>query len=191
MIGEQSWREVQEEENKSDKEVAYAVLSLLGIVLLLCSLFGGCVDGVVKTQEGRARTAKVELTPEQHQFRAFFARHGSPEPEQMAVAVTQTKRPELRPVLAAVAVKESNADPKAVGDGGASKGAFQVQEKHWGKVPSDAIDQALQAERILEALVESRGSLRRGLVAYNGGHPAPRVSYRYADRVIKLARGLR
>lgn len=157
MIGEQSWRDVQEEENKSDKEVAYAVLSLLGIVLLLCSLFGGCVDSVIKTQEGRARTAKVELTPEQHQFKSFFERHGSPEAEAMAVAVTATKRPELRPILAAVAVIETGADPSVRNGGykGRHQGSFQVNPKFHGPVSESPTQQALQAERILTDLLEA------------------------------------
>lgn len=188
MIGEQSWREVREEEHKSDKGVAYVVLSLLGIILLLCLLFGGCVDSVGKTQEGRARTAKVELTPEQQQFKQFFANHGSPEPEAMAVAVTATKRPAL---MGAIAVKESNGNPKAIGDGGDSKGAWQVQKKHWGEVPNDAVGQALQAERILEELLSSRRSLRSGLARYNGGTRPARISYRYADHVMRIERSLR
>ncbi len=130
----------------------------------------------------------ITLTSEQAEYRDFFIRHGSPAPSEMAVAVTQTKRPAL---MSAIAVKESNGDPKAVGDSGASKGAFQVQEKHWGKVPSDAVGQALQAERILEELVQSRrGHLRRGLAAYNGGTRPPRVAYRYADHVLALKRGI-
>ena len=129
----------------------------------------------------------VSLTSEQAEYRDFFIRHGSPAPSEMAVAVTQTKRPAL---MSAIAVKESNGDPKAVGDSGASKGAFQVQEKHWGKVPSDAVGQALQAERILEELLSSARHLRSGLARYNGGTKPPRAAYRYADHILALKRGI-
>lgn len=127
----------------------------------------------------------ITLTSEQAEYRDFFIRHGSPAPSEMAVAVTQTKRPAL---MSAIAVKESNGDPKAVGDSGASKGAFQVQEKHWGKVPSDAVGQALQAERILEELLSSARHLRSGLARYNGGTKPPRAAYRYADHILAIKR---
>lgn len=115
----------------------------------------------------------------------FFKAHNSPVPSVMSVAVLQTKNPNL---MAAVAVKESNGTPWAVGDGGSSKGAFQVQSKHWGKVPDSAVHQALQAERILEELVASspRRKLRRGLAKYNGGIRPARVSYKYADDILKM-----
>ena len=86
-------------------------------------------------------------------------------------------------------------ESQAVGDGGSSHGAFQVQPRHWSKVSTSPVQQALQAERILEALVESRGSLRcnprrlrAGLAAYNGGNAPSVASWRYADRVIALSK---
>jgi len=99
--------------------------------------------------------------------------------------------------MAAIAVAESNGDPAAVGDGGESLGAFQVQEKHWmkafGPVPVSPVQQALQAEKILDELVAShaRGNLRRGLAHYNGGVKPPRISFDRADRVMKLAKEVR
>lgn len=128
------------------------------------------------------------MTPEQSEFRDFFQRHGSTDPEQMAVAVTHTKRPAL---MAAIAVRESNANPHSIGDGGDSRGAFQVQSRHWGKVPKDALSQAKQAEQILEELLEAsnaKRSLRYALAQYNGGSKPPRISYKYADRVIALSK---
>jgi len=129
-----------------------------------------CVDSIPNKP---APALKTQLTYEQEQFKSFFQRHGSPAPDQMAVAVTATKRPAL---MAAIAVVESNGDPKAVGDRGTSKGAWQVQAKHWGEVPTDPVSQALQAERILEELLSSRRSLRSGLARYNGGGKPPRIS---------------
>lgn len=133
-------------------------------------------------------TYPAPLTAEQQRYAAFFAKHGSPAPEDMAVAVTQAK-PKNRPVLAAVAVQESNGTPWAVGDNGESHGSMQVQPKHWGKVPADPVGQILQAERILDELVASapRRSLRCGLARYNGGTTPGQRAYRYASRVLKLA----
>ena len=158
-----------------------------GTLLLVWLLCQTCVDSVVKTAEIQEQYYSMPLTVEQEQFKAFFEKHNSPRPVEMAIAVTHTKRPAL---MAAIAVKESNGNPNAVGDSGASKGAFQVQEKHWSKVPASPVDQALQAERILDELVAStpRGDLLCSLAKFNGGTVPPRVSYRYANHVIKLAR---
>ena len=130
---------------------------------------------------------KSHYTEKEQSFIEFFQKHGSKSPEEMAVAVVKTKRPAL---MAAIAVKESNGNPDAIGDNGDSHGAFQVQPKHWGQVPTTATEQALQAERILDELMrdDRRGSLRRALAQYNGGTRPPKISYRYAEHVIKLRR---
>jgi hypothetical protein len=71
--------------------------------------------------------------------------------------------------MAAIAVRESGANPKAVGDGGKSRGSFQVQARHWGRVSKDPVEQALQSERILEELLaDNKGNLKKALNAYNG-----------------------
>lgn len=162
-------------------------LSVVFIAALIAALTFAAYQYYTCRQISKRITIQSHYTDQQKSFINFFIRHGSPVPEEMAVAVTQTKRPAL---MAAIAVKESNGNPKAVGDSGNAKGAFQVWGKHWGKVPSTATEQALQAERILDELVADapRGSLRRGLAAYNGGSRPPRAAYRYADHVIKLHR---
>ena len=129
---------------------------------------------------------KSHLSREELKMVEIFKDHGSSNPVEMAIAVCKTDRPAL---MAAIAIKESNGRPKAIGDSGSSKGAFQVQEKHWGFVSDNASEQALQAEKILEELAaSSRGRLRSGLARYNGGDRPPKVSYRYADHVISLER---
>jgi hypothetical protein len=119
----------------------------------------------------------------------IFKKHGSPAAESMAMAVAAVK-PENRAIITAIAIVESNGNPKAVGDKGRSHGAWQVQPEHWGPVSLSPVQQALQAERILEDLVASmpRGSLRRGLAVYNGGVRPPERAWRYADRVIALSK---
>ena len=182
----QGWKE----EQKKEEDFIINSFKVFGICIAI--LVGSSLALTECHEEKVPAATNKQLTSEQAEYRDFFKGHGSPAPEQMAVAVTQTKRPAL---MGAIAVVESNGDPKAVGDNGASKGAFQVQSKHWGKVPATAVEQALQAERILEELLSSRRALRRGdsrlrvaLARYNGGDRPPGISYKYADKVMRLAR---
>lgn len=167
-------------EVEKERSCGFLGLFSLGVILVCIFLFKGCSDEPTPVFKSHYSSEEVRMMK-------VFKQHGSDQPEAMAVAVCKTKRPLL---MAAMAIKESNGRPKAVGDRGASKGAWQVQEKHWDKVPSTATEQALQAEKILEELVASapRRSLYYGLVKYNGGDRPPRVSYRYADDVLRLKR---
>jgi hypothetical protein len=182
--------------NKQKKEEDFIINSFKWLGVCVAGLVGLSIALTECHEDKSVAPAQMQrLTIKQQGFAEFFKRHGSPAPEQMAVAVSSTKNPAL---MAAMAVKESNGDPKAVGDSGNSKGAFQVQERHWGKVSSDPVEQALQAERILEELLSSARHLRRGnprlrvaLAQYNGGTIPPRVSYRYADHVIKIERSMK
>lgn len=115
---------------------------------------------------------------------SYFKRHGSCTPQLMATAVMETKRPTL---MAAIAVKESGGNLKALGDHKKSKGAFQVQPKHWKallhekRVSKDAITQALDSERILDALLaENNGNMRKALNAYNGDT----IKKKYANKIL-------
>lgn len=115
----------------------------------------------------------------------YFESKGSPDPQRMATAVLQTSRPRL---MASIAIRESHGNPKAVGDGGKSKGAFQVQAKHWRsllhekQVSKDPVVQALDSERIIEDLIESNnGNLRKALNAYNGDF----TKRTYAQNILK------
>lgn len=162
-----------------ERSSGFMALVSLAVLVVCIFLFKGCTEEV--------QVYKAHYRPEELKMIEVFRKHGSDQPEAMAVAVHKTKNP---PLMAAIAIKESNGRPKAVGDSGASKGAFQVQE-HWGKVGLTATEQALQAEKILEELVaSSHGRLRSGLAKYNGGDRPPRRSYRYADDVLRLKRRL-
>lgn len=182
-----------EREERTSRTVGWVLIGGAAMVALTGFLMFQCTEAVIKTAENQERyysQQAVQLSAEQEEYRSFFVRHGSPQPEAMALAVTATRRPAL---MAAIAVAESNGDPAAVGDGGESLGAFQVQEKHWGEVSASPVQQALQAERILEGLLKERERLRcqsdrirASLAAYNGGQRPSRVSYKYADRVMKL-----
>ena len=75
---------------------------------------------------------------------------------------------------------ESNMNSKARGKCN-EKGAWQVREKYWGKVPKTLKEQAHQAERILnELLVENHNNLHTAIVKYNG---SGRKAVRYANEV--------
>jgi hypothetical protein len=152
--------------------VTVAILAAGGVSLIRCT-----------PEKKPAAAYKAHYTLQEQHYIQVFKLHGSPEPEVMACAVTNTKKPKL---MAAMAIIESNGNTKAVGDSGQSKGAYQVQAKHWGEVPATATEQAQQAERILEELVQSsRGRLRSGLTKYNG---KGRKARQYADRVLRLSR---
>ena len=166
-----------------EKDRGYGYLSIFIIMVVLA------LAGLYKCESNYQPIYTCHYSKEELKLASIFAQHGSPNPFEMAIAVRKTKNP---PLMAAIAIKESNASPKAIGDGGDSKGAFQVQEKHWGKVSNTATEQALQAEKILQELVQSsRGKLRYGLAKYNGGVRPPAISYRYAVSIIKLSRIIR
>ena len=79
---------------------------------------------------------------------------------------------------------ESNMNRKAVGKKG-EKGAWQVREKYWGKVPKDLLGQAKQAERILNGRsLENCNSMHIALIRYNG---RGRAAVLYANKVRQKA----
>lgn len=169
-------------EIRKDRSTGFLGLFLLTVVIIGALMVRGCA-----TEEPKPQPV-CHVTDQEKHLADFFMRHGSPQPLEMALAVAKTKNPKL---MAAVAVRESNGNPKAVGDGGASKGAWQVQEKHWAKVPTTATEQALQAEKILEELVaSSQGRLQSGLEKYNTGRVGTKAGKRYATDVLRLKRRL-
>lgn len=90
----------------------------------------------------------------------------SPVPAQMATAVMMTPRPRL---MAAIAKVETGGDPTKRNTGYKKRhsGAFQVNPKHWGKVPNDPIQQAIQAESILSELTDTM-PIKKALSVYGG-----------------------
>lgn len=99
----------------------------------------------------------------------------------MMVVSVLISRPEL---TVAQGMAESKMNPYAIGRHG-ERGAFQVIERHWGKVPKDIQGQQRQNERIMDELLQaSGGSLHGALRRYNGSGKAAR---RYANRVAASA----
>lgn len=165
---------------KIDKALYFGILTACAGSIICLATLSDC------TYKASTGVYQSHFTKTEFAFKEFFERHNSPKPVEMAIAVSKTRNPSL---MAALAIVESNGDPSAIGDSGVSKGAFQVQERYWGPVSVNASEQAIQAERILEDLVQnSRGRLRCGLAKYNGGKRPPTVSFRYASRVLKKAK---
>lgn len=88
--------------------------------------------------------------------------------------------------LAAIAHTESRGNHRAVGDRGASRGAFQVQAKHWGIVPDSIEKQVDQANVIFMSLVQEYG-YREAVKRWNGSGPK---ADRYQRTVLALVREL-
>ena len=97
----------------------------------------------------------------------------------MCLSSPQLERPELTLTQGYV---ESNMNRNARGKKG-EKGAWQVREKYWGKVPKHLLGQAQQSERILnELLAESNNNLHTALRKYNGRGAK---AVKYANQVRK------
>lgn len=145
---------------------------IIGLAIMGTSIALVAESHPVKKQPKIEKIEKIEK---------MFTKYGSPVPKQMTNAVNATKRPEL---MAAIALQESDGTPWATGKAG-EKGAWQVMEKDWGVVSKNPIDQAMQAEKILDELLEaSKGDVKKALSMYNGGSRPPKKSYKYADSVI-------
>lgn len=99
---------------------------------------------------------------------AYISSVGGLYPEVIAAAAMTTFLPEM---AAAIALVESNCNPYAIGDSGASRGAWQIQDKHWrhfaGKVSHDPFVQAAQFDAVFTYLLDTR-SLPGATSAYNG-----------------------
>ena len=82
---------------------------------------------------------------------------------------------------------ESGMNQYAVGKD-KDKGAFQVIEKYWGKVPKDMASQAKQNERIVDTLLaENDGDLFTAICRYNGsGEQAVRYAALVRQKTIEL-----
>ena len=94
-------------------------------------------------------------------------------PEPVAAAIVR-QAPEYPKTLACIAYHESRGDHRAVGDGGKSKGLFQVQEKWWaqqyGPVPDDIEGQVAQSTRMFLDL-KQRFGYRRAVAMWNPNDP--------------------
>ena len=160
-------------------KLVFIALVFLGVAHLEWREDQDNIRAEAKTKtKAKTKITESPLTQEEVKIAQFFIAHKSPDPARMARAVARRKRPAL---AAKQAVVESHANPKARGKKG-EKGAWQVIEKDWGKVPKTPEGQAIQNEKILDELLQkNKGDLRKALTAYNGTGPDAR---RYASLVL-------
>ena len=182
------WTNEQEARHRSWFQSLLVIAVLALVAWGMVALFYEAVDKTMQIEEqnnGPHRQERAAIM-KGDQLEAAFEKNGSPVPKQMAAACRATKSPKT---MAAIAIVESNGTPWAKGKAG-ERGAWQVIDKHWphGPVPKHPVNQALQAEKILDELVAAspRGSLRLALARYNGGDKPPAQSWRYAEKVLKV-----
>lgn len=103
----------------------------------------------------------------------------------LSVLLGNLDRPHL---TIAQGIEESKLNPRAVGSIG-EKGAWQVREEYWGKVPKRLGDQARHAEGILADIKDTyECSWFEALRRYNGsGHKARKYAQRVRQRAFELA----
>lgn len=172
---------------KKSKTKLYAKIMLFSISSLIMLAVPLQIFAHQNTQQLLTAEHKVKtMQQNKEQFlENMFKEHQSPCPKTMAKTVLKTSRPAL---YASLSMEESGGDPNAIGDGGKSFGAFQIQAQHWGPVPRQLDGQAAKAQKILEGHIkETKGNLRKALAMYNGGDRPPKKSYAYADRIISRA----
>jgi hypothetical protein len=145
-----------------NEEVGYDCLVMLCVGLIVGMFLVDNIKKPVIINTAQCFTCHYKLAMKQ-----YFKKVGSKQPERMANAIIQTKQPRL---YAAISVVESGGNPSIHKSGYKKRhyGAFQVNPKHWGRVSQDPVEQALQAENILQELVQEKGSLKRALSAYGG-----------------------
>lgn len=125
---------------------------------------------------------------QQDKIVANYIKHKSPVPNEMALAIKNVSEKHQK-TLQAISIVESNGTPWAVGKSG-EKGAFQVLEKDWGLVSKNPTEQAMQAEKILDELLQASQNERHALAKYNGGSRPNKRAWKYADKVLKVRRTL-
>lgn len=197
------FEEQMEKEERASRTIMRVLIGGTVAVIAIGVMMHSCTEAVVKTAENQERyysRQAVQLSEEQKQYKAFFMKNGNEaHAVVMAQAITQPEiKPHNRPILAAVAVAETGADPTIRNTGWKNRhsGAFQVSHVH-GPVSESPYQQALQAQQILDELMASnaRGAnrWRPALIKYNGGITVAgkAIAARYADRVVKLAKEVR
>lgn len=175
------------------KKVRANLLAAGALGVLIAALVVSCVGAIDKQAElddinNAPHREQRERIMRGDQLADAFEKAGSPDPHLMAKACRATSKPKT---MAAIAIVESNGTPTATGKAG-ERGAWQVIGKHHGKVSSNPVDQAKQAERILDELVAAspRGSLLQGLSAYNTGSYNSKVGRQYAMKVMEVRRSI-
>ena len=167
---------------KVDEEGSGTLLAVL--FLLVTGLISVASYNIGKIKAIRAMTNTcTQCHNYTTQMEEYFKRSGSRAPKEMANGVIHTGKTKL---MAAIAVVESNGNPHISKRGYRQHhdGAYQVNPHYWGRVPQDATGQTKQAEKILQELIEDKGSVTKGLNAYGGDV----TKKRYAVAVLEELR---
>jgi hypothetical protein len=89
--------------------------------------------------------------------------------------------------LAAIAKVESDYRPRAIGDNGKSFGLYQIQQRIWGELKSDSLeDQTDKAQEILETLLKEQ-SYYEAIKSYNG---SGEKANQYRKKVLTIVKEL-
>lgn len=141
------------------------------IIVLVALIAGMGVSGAIERQKPAPVTEPLPVvkTAEQIKIETIL-----PEPVAAAIVKNAPKYPRT---MAAIAHTETRGNHKAVGDSGASRGMFQIQNKYWsaefGPVPDDLEAQVRQADQLFHALAKQYG-YREAVRRWNGDGPASR-----------------
>ena len=169
------------------KKPGYRLLLIAGMVL-----YCGHLEYTTEVQmqkitelEHAKRLMEIQEHSKVAQYSEFLRKYNHPAPQVTAKAIHEgAKKPRVMLALAA----QEQAGPKTKSrDKKGGYGIGQVTARHWGKVPNDPVAQIMQSERILDELVDSKGSLSKGLEAYNGSGKAAK---RYSRQVMSKLEGL-
>jgi hypothetical protein len=138
------------------REGSYDMVAHIGIGMLLMAAIMLSVKGCMKEPQPALNKEVCVGCHQRLAFTVYFQKAGNKHPDTMALAVLATKSPKM---MSALAVAGERNTPYTVRKGGWKKrhaGSWQLNErmhrKSYGSVPYNAVDQALQAEKLLQDL---------------------------------------
>lgn len=118
------------------------------------------------------------------QLVSYFKKAGNKSPEEMAHAVLVTKSTKLLAAMSVAGEKNTPITARNTGYKKQHSGAWQVNEKYWGRVPYDAVGQALQAEKILVELTQEM-PIKKAL-SYYGGDSTDKYQKRVLAELVRV-----
>lgn len=160
------------------------IIAMLSGALITGAIIIGFQSCVKRTETTNHST--INCSDCHNKYTSYFHRKGSSQPERMAYAVAQTRNPRL---LSAIAITESNGRPELRNTGWKRRhhGAFQVNPRDWGNVGHSAVEQALQADMILQELTaSSNGNIIKALNAYGGDKTRKKYAFNVLDELKEV-----
>lgn len=162
------------------------------VAIIIAVLYCGHLEYTTEVQMERITQlehAKRLMEIQEHRkvadYVAFLKKYNHPAPTVTAKAIRAGAKKDR--VMLALAAQEKAGPNTRSTDNKGSVGIGQVRAKHWGKVPYSPVEQVMQSERILDELIDNKGSLAKGLEAYNGsGKMAKRYSRQVMSKLEEL-----